>query len=63
MLKSGALLCIIMFSFSTLFSQEELYKEVKNTEISILSAPAFTMLGVLYELVMRPAHQRSIKVD
>lgn len=47
MLKSGALLCIIMFAFSTLLSQEEVYKEVKNTEVSILSAPAFTMLGVL----------------
>jgi hypothetical protein len=63
MLKSGALLCIIMFAFSTLFSQEEVYEEVKNTEVSIPSAPAFAMLGVNPELVMRPADLRSFKVD
>jgi len=63
MLKSVALLCIIMFAFSTLFSQEEVYEEVKNTEVSIPSAPAFAMLGVNPELVMRPADLRSFKVD
>lgn len=44
-------------------AQQDVYDEVKNAEMSIPSAPAFAMLGVNPELVMRPSDLKSFKVD
>ena len=44
-------------------AQKDVYDEVKNAEMSIPSAPAFAMLGVNPELVMRPSDLKSFKVD
>ncbi|MFZ1705844.1 MAG: hypothetical protein WAT79_15975 [Saprospiraceae bacterium] len=53
-----------MISILSIHAQvEEIYDEVKNIEMSIPSAPAFAMLGVNPELVMRPADLKSFKVD
>ena len=49
--------------FSPLYSQDEAYQEIKNTEVSIPSAPAFALLGVNPEMVLRPADLKSFKVD
>jgi hypothetical protein len=46
------------------FAQDEaLYDEVQNVEMSIPSSPAFAMLGVNPEVVLRPSDLRSFKVD
>lgn len=44
-------------------AQQDVYDELKNAEMSIPSAPAFAMLGVNPELVMRPSDLKSFKVD
>lgn len=45
------------------YAQQDVYDELKNAEMSIPSAPAFAMLGVNPELVMRPSDLKSFKVD
>jgi hypothetical protein len=58
---------ILILFFVTIASvnqaQKDVYDEVKNAEMSIPSAPAFAMLGVNPELVMRPSDLKSFKVD
>jgi len=63
MQKIFLLLPLFVFSILVVNAQEEVYDEVKNTEMSIPSAPAFAMLGVNPEMVMRPSDLRSFKVD
>lgn len=53
----------LIFSIYDCFAQEDAYEEIKNNEISIPSAPAFALLGVNPEMVMRPSDIKSFKVD
>ncbi|MBK8548175.1 MAG: hypothetical protein IPL63_12645 [Saprospiraceae bacterium] len=53
----------LFFFCATITAQEEVFEELKNSEVSIPSAPAFAMLGVNPEFVMRPSDLRSFKVD
>ena len=43
--------------------QNQVFNELRDTEMSIPSAPAFALLGVNPEMVMRPSDLRSFKVD
>lgn len=57
---------ILFFSlpwYLSCLAQETMYHEIKNTEISIPSSPAFALLGVNPEFVMRPSDLKSFKVD
>jgi hypothetical protein len=56
-------LTFLAFFWTSSNAQDEVYEEVKNAEISIPSAPAFAMLGVNPEMVMRPSDLKSFKVD
>lgn len=56
-------LTFLAFYWTPSNAQDEVYEEVKNAEISIPSAPAFAMLGVNPEMVMRPSYLKSFKVD
>lgn len=56
-------LTFLAFFWTSSIAQDEVYGEVKNSEISIPSAPAFAMLGVNPEMVMRPSDLKSFKVD
>lgn len=56
-------LTFLAFFWTPSNAQDEVYEEVKNAEISIPSAPAFAMLGVNPEMVMRPSDLKSFKVD
>ena len=53
----------MLFILTIHAQNEEVYEEVKNAEMSIPSAPAFAMLGVNPEMVMRPSDLKSFKVD
>jgi len=63
MQKIFLLFSLFVFSILAGTAQEEVYDEVKNSDVSIPSAPAFAMLGVNPEMVMRPSDLRSFKVD
>ncbi len=55
-----ALLICLM---NMVIAQDDLYEELQNVEMSIPSAPAFAMLGVNPEIVLRPSDLKSFKVD
>ncbi len=47
----------------TLAQEDEFYEELSDAEMSIPSSPAFALLGVNPEIVLRPSDLRSFKVD
>ncbi len=53
------LLCILV----NVLAQDEFYEELRSAEMSIPSAPAFALLNVNPEMVLRPSDLRSFKVD
>ncbi|MCB9082123.1 MAG: hypothetical protein H6555_10475 [Lewinellaceae bacterium] len=56
--------CFMLFFLGYAFAQEEeFYEELSSSEMSIPSAPAFALLGVNPEVVLRPSDLRSFKVD
>ncbi|MBK9255410.1 MAG: hypothetical protein IPM42_07985 [Saprospiraceae bacterium] len=63
MLRYVILIYILIYFNSTLQSQDAIFDEVKHSDISIPSAPAFALLGVNPETVLRPSDLRSFKVD
>jgi hypothetical protein len=52
-------ICVLNF----MAAQNDVYEEVKYTDMSIPSAPAFAILGVNPETVLRPSDLKSFKVD
>lgn len=54
---------LLYYTVFTVYSQEELYREIQGTEMSIPSSPAFAILGVNPETVLRPSDLKSFKVD
>ncbi len=53
----------IILLFNPLVGQDEWYEVMKDTELNIPSSPAFAMMGVNPEMVLRPSDLRSFKVD
>lgn len=53
---------MLLFSFTSR-AQDTVFDEVKHSDLSIPSAPAFALLGVNPETVLRPSDLRSFKVD
>ncbi len=58
-LIAGVLLCFHV----NMWAQDEFYDELRGAEMSIPSAPAFALLNVNPEMVLRPSDLRSFKVD
>lgn len=56
-------LFFVFISVTTLWSQQDIYGELQKSELSIPSAPAFALLGVNPETVLRPSDLKSFKVD
>lgn len=54
---------LFMYGIYKVCAQNDVYEEVKYTDMSIPSAPAFAILGVNPETVLRPSDLRSFKVD
>lgn len=61
--RIGMLLLLLWILPSIGISQDQVYEEWKKTESAIPSAPAFAMLGVNPETVLRPSDLKSFKVD
>lgn len=54
---------LLLYFLQITIAQDDVYQELKNTEMSIPSAPAFALLGVNPEIVLRPSDLKSFKVD
>lgn len=61
-MKTPIITLLLLISIS-LFGQDDLYKDIKENELFIPSSPAFSMLGVNPEMVLRPSDIKSFKVD
>ncbi|HMQ07236.1 MAG TPA: hypothetical protein PKC30_08040 [Saprospiraceae bacterium] len=62
-LQLSFILIFITIHISFLHAQEDWYDLIKDTEMSIPSSPAFAIMGVNPEMVLRPSDIRSFKVD
>ncbi|MFZ1704868.1 MAG: hypothetical protein WAT79_11020 [Saprospiraceae bacterium] len=62
-MKISVILIVSMVFTHLIYAQDDQYGLMKNVEMSIPSSPAFALLGVNPEIVLRPGDLRSFKVD